>query len=189
MGFNFMDKDNRYAKYKIGRWTYGDPRVEDCWGHAGVTLQIGSFCSIARGVTIWLGGNHHNEWVSTSPLNHFLFYDGGRGSSHRFDQTGTKGSVIIGNDVWIGAEATILSGVTIGDGAIIGAKAVVGSNVPPYTVAVGNPVRVAKKRFTDEQIEKLLKISWWNWDDSKIKENIPLILNKDIQAFIDKNGG
>jgi len=183
MAFNFMAKDPRYAKYKIGRFTYGDPRIEDCWGHAGVTLQIGSFCSIARGVTIWLGGNHHNEWASTSPLNHFLGYDTGK-SKHRFDQTGTKGSVIIGNDVWIGAEATIFSGITIGDGAIIGGKAVVACDVPPYGIAIGNPAGVNRFRFSHDQITKLLKIQWWNWDDEKIKVNIPLILNNDINAFI-----
>lgn len=186
MAFNFMDKDSRYSKYKIGRFTYGDPRVEDWWGHAGVTLEIGSFCSIAKGVVIWLGGNHHKEWVSTSPLNHFLGYDGGK-SRHRFDQTGTNGSVIIGNDVWIGSGATIYSGVTIGDGAIIGGCAVVSKDVPPYSIAVGNPAKSDRLRFLPEQIQKLLKIQWWNWDDNKIKENIPLILNNNIDGFISKN--
>lgn len=182
MQVNFMNKNPKYAKYKIGRFTYGEPKIEDIWNHHGVTLQIGSFCSIARGVTIWLGGNHHNEWVSTSPLNTFLQYDSG----HKFDQTSTKGSVIIGNDVWIGAEASILSGTTIEDGAIIGTKAVVSNNIPPYCVVVGNPARVVKKRFNDEQIQKLLEIKWWNWEDDKIKENIPLILSENVDDFISK---
>ena len=179
-----MNKDPRYAKYKIGRWTYGDPKIEDHWGHNGVTLTIGSFCSIAKGVTIWLGGNHHNEWISTSPLNHFLHYDDNKHTCHRFDQTGTKGSVVIGNDVWIGAEVTIFSGVIIGDGSIIGAKSVVAKNIPPYCVAVGNPVKIVKKRFSDCVIEKLLSIRWWDWDDEKIRQNIPLILGGDINQFV-----
>jgi len=130
MKYSFMDKNPNYAKYKIGRYTYGDPRIEDCWNHKDITLEIGSFCSIARGVTIWLGGNHHSEWVSTAPLNDIFGYDPNRQTNRKYHQTGAKGSVIIGNDVWIGADATILSGVTIGDGAIIGAKSVV-SKISP----------------------------------------------------------
>jgi len=188
MNYSFMDKNPSYAKYKIGRYTYGNPRIEDCWNHP-VILEIGSFCSIAGGVTIWLGGNHHTEWVSTSNLNDYFNYDTNRHTRPRFYQTGAKGNVIIGNDVWIGLDATILSGVAIGDGAVVGAKAVVASNIPSYSIAVGNPARVIKKRFTDEEIQKLLNIRWWNWDDEKIKENIPLILNKDISGFISKFDG
>jgi len=186
MNYSFMDKNPKYAKHKIGRYTYGDPRIEDCWCHPGVILQIGSFCSIARGVTIWLGGNHHTEWVSTSNLNDYFNYDPNKHTRSRFYQTGAKGSVFIGNDVWIGSDVTILSGITIGDGAVIGAKAVVAKSIPPYCISAGNPCRVMKKRFADNQIESLMKIKWWNWDDEKIKDNIPLILNKDIDAFISK---
>jgi len=185
MSYNFMKKDPRYASYEVGRWTYGDPRIEQ-WNHEGVTLKIGSFSSIARGVTIWLGGNHHGEWVSTSNLNDYFAYNANRRTNRKFCQVGTKGSVIIGNDVWIGCEATLLSGITIGDGAIIGARAVVAKSIPSYSVAVGNPARVVKKRFTDEQIKALLEIQWWNWDDAKIKEYIPLILNEDVDGFISK---
>lgn len=186
MNYSFMNKNPQYAKYKIGRYTYGDPRVEDCWGHPGVTLEIGSFCSIARGVKIWLGGNHHTEWISTSNLNDYFQYDTNRGTRSKFYQTGAKGSVIIGNDVWIGEDAIILSGVTIGDGAIIGTKSVVSKSVPPYCVAAGNPARVVRKRFTDEQIKGLLKIQWWNWSDDKIKENIPFILSSKLDEFISR---
>ena len=184
MHFNFMNKNPCYTKYKIGKFTYGEPVVEDWWKHPGVTLQIGNFCSISKRVTIWLGGNHRIEWISTSPLNHFLGYE----NSHKFDQISTKGSVIIENDVWIGADAVILSGVNIGDGAVIGARAVVSKSIPPYGIAVGNPAKTVKKRFTDEQINSLLKIQWWNWDDEKIKVNIPYILNNNIEEFIKKFG-
>lgn len=186
--FNFMDKDDRYSKYKIGRFTYGDPRVIDCWTKPpDVTLQVGNFCSFASGVTIWLGGNHHTEWVSTSPLNHFLGYDQNKSTCHRFDQIGTKGKVVIGNDVWIGADVTILSGVSIGDGAVIGTKSVVSKSVPSYAVVAGNPAQVVRTRFSSPQIAALLNIAWWNWDDQKIKENIPLILSPNIQKFIDRH--
>lgn len=188
MNYSFMNKNPQYAKHKIGRYTYGTPRIEDCWNHP-VTLTIGSFCSIANGVTIWLGGNHHNEWVSTSNLNDYFNYDPNKHTRRRFYQTGVKGDIIIGNDVWIGSDATILSGLTIGDGAVVGAKSVVANNIPPYSVAVGNPARVVKKRFTDEQIQKLLEIKWWNWDEEKIKVNIPLILSSNIDDFISKCKG
>ena len=183
MNYHFMNKNPSYSKHKIGRYTYGDPRIEGDTGNPSIILQIGSFCSIARGVSIWLGGNHHNEWVSTSVLNDYLVYDGG-GSRHRFDQISSDGSVIIGNDVWMGVDVTVLSGVKIGDGATIGMKAVVSKDVPPYCVAVGNLAKVVKKRFTDEQIQKLLDIKWWNWDDAKIKINIPMILSPNVDDFI-----
>lgn len=186
MNYSFMNKNRQYSKYKIGRYTYGDPRVEDCWGHKDVTLEIGSFCSIARGVIIWLGGNHHSEWISTSSLNDYFCYDSNRRTNFKYYQTGAKGSVIIGNDVWIGVDAVILSGVTIGDGAVIGTKAVISKSIPPYCIAVGNPARIVKKRFTDDQIQKLLQIKWWDWSDNMIKENIPLILSADIEFFLSK---
>lgn len=181
----FMNKDPRYAAHKIGRFTYGDPKIEDRHHHIGATLQIGSFCSIARGVTIWLGGNHHTEWVSTAPLNNIFGYDNGK-DRLQYEQIGTDGGVTIGNDVWICSEAVILSGVTIGDGAVIGTRAVVSSDIPPYCVSVGSPARVAKKRFSDSQIQKLLEIRWWELPDEVIKDNIPLILSPNIDEFINK---
>ena len=75
----------------------------------------------------------------------------------------TKGNVIIGNDVWIGYGAKILSGVSIGDGAVVGAGAVVAKNIPPYAVVVGNPAKIIKFRFKPEDVEILLGIQWWNW--------------------------
>jgi len=179
-----MNKNPKYAKYKIGRYTYGTPRIEDCWNHPGVILQIGSFCSIANGVTIWLGGNHHTEWISTSNLNDYFNYDSNRSTRSKFYQTGAKGSVIIGNDVWIGSNVIILSGVTIGDGVCIGTNAVVAKSLPPYCVAVGNPAKAVRERFSEEQKNKLLEIKWWEWEDNKIKENIPLILSDKIDEFI-----
>jgi acetyltransferase-like isoleucine patch superfamily enzyme len=179
---SILDKDPKFSNYKIGKFTYGhmgSPIVE--WVQSGATLQIGSFCSIARGVNIYLGGNHHTEWITVSPLNQLY-------KIHRsFNTASTKGNVIIGNDVWIGADATILSGVTIGDGAVVGTKAVVAKSLPPYTVAVGNPAKVVRKRFTDIQIEKLLKIKWWEWDDEKIKENMFLLLSPNIDDLINKH--
>ncbi len=86
-----------------------------------------------------------------------------------------KGNIIIGNDVWIGFEAIILSGVTIGDGAIIGTRAVVTKDVPPYTIVGGVPAKPIRKRFSDYVISELLKLQWWNWSENRIKKNIAAI--------------
>lgn len=172
----------KYKKYEIGRFTYGEPLIVG-WNECS-TLKIGSFCSIAGKVTIFLGGEHRSDWVTTYPFN-VIFNEFKDIKGH----PRTKGDVIIGNDVWIGSGVTILSGVTIGDGAVIGASAVVAKSVEPYSIVVGNPARVVKKRFSEEIISKLIKIKWWNWDIDKIKENIPMMLNKDILEFIEKHGG
>ena len=86
-----------------------------------------------------------------------------------------KGGIVIGNDVWIGFEAVILSGVTIGDGAIIGTRAVVTKDVPPYTIVGSVPAKPIRKRFSDDVISQLLKIQWWNWPENRIKKNIGAI--------------
>lgn len=78
--------------------------------------------------------------------------------------------IVIGSDVWIGRNATLLGDITIGHGAIIGAFAVVAKDVPPYAVVVGNPIVIKRYRFTEEQIAKLLKIQWWNWPDDKVEK-------------------
>lgn len=88
---------------------------------------------------------------------------------------------VIGNDVWIGFEAVILSGVTIGDGAIIGTRAVVTKDVPPYTIVGGIPAKPIKKRFSEDVISKLLKIQWWNWPENRVKQNIDAIQSGRIE--------
>ena len=83
-----------------------------------------------------------------------------------------KGDINIGNDVWIGYNATIMAGVTIGDGAIIATNATVTKDVEPYSIVGGNPAREIKKRFANDVISKLLKLKWWDWDIEKISKNI-----------------
>ena len=92
-----------------------------------------------------------------------------------------KGDIVIGNDVWIGFEAVILSGVTIGDGAIIGTRAVVTKDVPPYTIVGGVPAKPIRKRFSDSVISELLKVQWWNWSENRIKKNIAAIQSGRIE--------
>jgi virginiamycin A acetyltransferase len=91
---------------------------------------------------------------------------------------------VIGNDVWIGYEAVVMQGVRIGDGAVIGSRAVVTKDVPPYTIVGGIPAKVINKRFSEEVIEKLLNIQWWNWDDGAVRKNLQNIMNGDIDSFV-----
>jgi len=168
-----------YPKYKIGRWTYGKPEVLS-WNE-GTILEIGAFCSIANGTKIFLGGEHRVDWVTTYPFN--VLWKQGR---HIKGHPSTKGNVIIGNDVWLGVESVILSGVNIGDGAVIGTRSVVTQNIPPYAIVFGNPAKVLRYRFNEETIAALLEIAWWNWDDEKIADFLPLLLNQNIQEFISK---
>jgi acetyltransferase-like isoleucine patch superfamily enzyme len=172
----------QYRKYRIGEFTYGAPIVKD-W-HQGSTLVIGNFTSIAENVTILLGGNHPTDWVSTFPFG--MVFDDYR-DQHYSHSTATKGDVIIGNDVWIGLNTIILSGVEIGDGAVVGAGSIVTKNVDPYTIVGGNPAKLIKRRFSEDNIDNLLRIRWWNWDIEKIKDNLHLILSDNIGGFIDKH--
>lgn len=151
----------------------------------GKKCTVGNYCSLADGITVFLGANHRVDWISTYPFPSFT--EKWSRATGITEHPSSKGDVIIGNDVWIGSFVTILSGVKIGDGAVIGACTVVSQNVPPYAIFVGNPGMVVRYRFSDGQIEKLLKIKWWNWDEDKINENIPLLCSQKIQEFIDRN--
>lgn len=175
--FNRRDPSQVYPEYAFGKWTYGVPMVHNWPG--GAVLSVGAFCSIAEGVQIFLGGEHRTDWVTTYP-----FIDFWRAGREIKGHPGTKGDVVIGNDVWIGQEAMILSGVHVGDGAVIGARAVVVGDVPPYHIVAGNPARIIRARFDAETIERLLAIRWWEWDDSRIERAIPELSSGDIPRFI-----
>ena len=173
-------KNPAYSAYEIGDWTYGKPAVLS-WGE-GAKFQVGKYCSIAAGVTILLGGEHRTDWVTTYPFN--VMWDG---VSNVSGMPKTRGDVIIGNDVWIGRDAFIISGVQIGNGAVIGARSMVTKNVAPYTIVAGNPAKVVRERFTPEQREALLKIAWWDWSETRIREAVPLLLSGKIDEFIQKH--
>ncbi|MGB1227290.1 MAG: CatB-related O-acetyltransferase [Poseidonibacter sp.] len=145
-------------------------------------LIIGSYCSIGSGAVFMMAGNqgHNKEWLSTYP---FYF----QANIFKDAKNGFKkaGNTVIGNDVWIGSEAMIMSGITIGHGAIIAARSVVVKDVAPYTVVGGNPSVLIKSRFEEKEIKQLLKMKWWNWDEEKIKECMPLICSSKINELFD----
>jgi acetyltransferase-like isoleucine patch superfamily enzyme len=177
---DILNKNPRYSEYSIGDFSYGEPIIHH-WGEKA-TLRIGRFCSIASGVTILLGGEHNLDFISTYPFKVFL--DGFEDSPK---YAGTNGDVTIGNDVWIGTNALILSGVKIGDGAVVGASTVVTKDIEPYSVVAGNPARLIRKRFDEETIEELLRIKWWNWEIQRIRENLPILMSNRIGELVEKN--
>ena len=143
-------------------------------------LIIGKFCSIASDVKfIMNGGNHRTDWLTNYPFPIF----GGLWETAMPDSWPNKGDTIIGNDVWIGYNATIMPGIKIGDGAIIGAQSVVTRNVEPYSIVGGNPAREIRKRFDESVIKELLEIRWWDWDIEKITRHVKVICSTDIQAL------
>jgi virginiamycin A acetyltransferase len=147
----------------------------------GDHLKIGKFCSIACGTKfLFTSANHTMRSLSTYTFPIF-FEEWGLDVKNITNAWDNKGDIVIGNDVWIGFEAVILSGVTIGDGAIIGTRAVVTKDVPPYTIVGGVPAKPIRKRFSDDVISELLKLQWWNWPDAKIKENIESIQSGRIE--------
>lgn len=177
-----------YAGYYHGRnfedcVMYLDEKDND---HETDRLIMGKFCSIATGVKFMMGGTqgHNYNWIATYPLD-FLDddFDGYNEVPPKAYQR--KGDTIIGNDVWIGAEAMIIPGIKIADGAVIGARAVVTRNVGPYEIWAGNPARLIKKRFSDEDIAKLLEIKWWNFEINMIKQHLNLIRSSKVDELYD----
>lgn len=148
-------------------------------------LVIGKYVSIACGAKfLFNSANHTLRSLSTYPFP--IFFD-----EWEIDVKNIllawdhKGDIIIGNDVWIGYEAVILSGVKIGDGAIIGSRAVVTKDVPPYTIVAGVPAKPIRKRFSDDRIAQLLDLRWWDWSPEKVQKNISAIQNGNMNALLE----
>ncbi len=174
----------------VGDYTYYDDfenvgnfekNVKYHFDFTGDKLIIGKFCMIASGVSfIMNGANHLTASLSAYPFSIF-----GKGWENAMEGKTypNKGDIIVGNDVWIGHNATIMAGVKIGDGAIIATNATVVKDVEPYSIVGGNPAKEIKKRFTDETIEKLLKLKWWDWSIEKITENIQNLTDNEIEKI------
>lgn len=152
-------------------------------------LVIGKFCSIACGAKFLFNSANHTM-TSLSTYTFPLFYEEwGLEKEKIAEAWDNKGNIVIGNDVWIGYEAVILSGVTIGDGAVIGSRAVVTRDVPPYTIVGGVPARTIRRRFDEQTIEKLLGLKWWYWPEERIKGRIAAIQSGRIEQLdIQMNG-
>jgi virginiamycin A acetyltransferase len=147
----------------------------------GDRLVIGKFCMLASGVTfIMNGGNHLTDAISTYP---FAIFGQGWEGAMAGRAYPDKGDTCIGNDVWIGSQATIMMGITIGDGAIVATNSTVTKDVPPYAVVGGNPAQVLRMRFPPEAVDQLLAIKWWDWPADKLARNVNLLTRMDIAAL------
>ncbi len=174
----------------VGDYTYYDDfdnvdnfekNVKYHFDFVGDKLIIGKFCMIASNVTfIMNGANHLTDALTTYPFAIF-----GNGWQNAMDGKAypNKGDLVIGNDVWIGYNATIMAGVTIGDGAIIATNATVVKDVAAYSIVGGNPAAEIKKRFDDDSIRRLLEIEWWNWDIEKITRNLQHLTATEIDRL------
>jgi acetyltransferase-like isoleucine patch superfamily enzyme len=162
----------------MGRHSYG--KIENI-GHG--EIQVGNFCSIAGDVTGITWG-HNSRWVTTFPFSDgkfSQFYP----ESEKIEGHPVRDKIVIGHDVWIGQGVKIIAPSYISHGAVLGAGSVVRGFVEPYVIVYGNPIMTYGKRFKDEQIEALLNICWWLWDDEKINDNIHLLCSDRIEEFID----
>lgn len=146
-------------------------------------LIIGKFCSIACGAKfIFTSANHTMASLSTYPFPLF-FEEWDTPISEVRTSWDNKGDIVIGNDVWIGYEAVIMSGVHIGDGAIIGTRAVVTKDVEPYTIIGGLPAKPIRKRYDQDTILKLEELKWWDLPYEQIKLLLPAVKSGDIAVL------
>tara|TARA_R110002051_G_scaffold188453_2_gene257878 strand:+ start:207 stop:830 length:624 start_codon:yes stop_codon:yes gene_type:complete len=175
----------------VGDYTYYDDfenvenfekNVKYHFDFVGDKLIIGKFCMIASDVKfIMNGANHLTKSLSTYP---FAIFGNGWENAMEGKTYPQKGDIKIGNDVWIGYNATIMAGVTIGNGAIIATNATVIKDVAPYSIVGGNPAKEIKKRFSEDTISKLLELKWWNWDIKKITTNVQNLTDNFIEKLI-----
>nr|WP_255350055.1 CatB-related O-acetyltransferase [Mangrovimonas sp. TPBH4] len=186
----FLKNIVRNPNIIVGDYTYYDDfenvdnferNVKYLFDFKGDKLIIGKFCMIASGVSfIMNGANHLTNSISSYP---FAIFGNGWEKAMEGKTYPYKGDVIIGNDVWIGHNATIMAGVTIGDGAIIGANSTVVKDVAPYAIVGGNPAKEIRKRFDENTIKKLLELQWWHWDIEKITQNIQKLTSNNIDEL------
>lgn len=168
------------SSYIIGCQIDNSDVIYATTGKVVSNLQIGRFSSVADGVYFLVGRNKNIHMVSTGTSELFLKRNQINRNSHH-----EKGDVLIGNDVWIGTNAFIMSGIRIHDGAVIAANSHVINDVPPYAIVGGNPARIIGYRFDEDTIHKLQAIQWWYWPEEKIKE-YSWMFNDDIESFINK---
>ncbi len=153
------------------------------FGFSGARLHIGKFCALAHGTTfIMSDANHVIDGISSFP---FPVFGGDWAQSQPLaDMPFPAGrDICLGNDVWCGYEALIMPGVQIGHGAILGARSVVAHDVPDYAIVAGNPARIVRKRFAEDEITALLQLAWWDWSPAKLAGALPLLVRNDVPAL------
>jgi acetyltransferase-like isoleucine patch superfamily enzyme len=166
----------KQGRVVLGPHTYGIP---DMWVYeGGERLVAGSYCSL-RG-TFLLGGQHAVDQITTYPIR----INWGLPGAWEDGFPTPQGDTHVGSDVWVGRGALVMSGITIGDAAIVAGGAVVTKDVPAYAIVGGNPAKVIRYRFTEQQMAALTEIKWWDWSDAEVLEALPM-MGKDIDGFIE----
>lgn len=196
-GTDFNTEDIIYRGCRIGRYTYG---YQELLEYYPIAKSIGRYCSINGTARIY--NNHPLECVTTHPFIDYASFSSWENYIQKRELVNRFGthwnnaiyedspirnnrSVIIGNDVWIGANVVILPGVSIGDGAVLAAGAVVTKDVEEYAIVGGVPAKLIKYRFTEEQIHKLQQIKWWDWPHKEIEEHIEEFYQSEV--FMNRN--
>ena len=175
--FMTMGKHSYYAEPPTLRYSEKHRVNNSCHTY------IGKYSCIGRQVVMITGCYHRLDWITSYPFGHIK-----QNEFPKFNGKGhptSNGDIVIGNDVWIADNVTIMSGVHIGDGAVIAANSHVVKNVEPYSIMGGNPARVIRYKFDEETIESLLSIKWWDWEDEKVNYYSPKLCNSNISDFIE----
>lgn len=162
--------------------SWAPPRLIQFHANDGDPVTVGKYSAVHRTVTILHGGQHRTDYVG---ILHASKVDG----QWQFPEgvLYSNGPVVIGNDVWVGYEALILSGVTIGDGAVVAARAVVTKDVAPYEIVGGNPATHIRWRFDEPTREALLRIRWWDWPEEKVQRLRHEIDSPDVAGFTERH--
>lgn len=168
----------KYPHSSIGINCYGIPIIKH--KHKDASLKIGNYCSIAKNVEIYLGGNHRDDWVTTYPFPRYF-----KQAAHIEGCATTRGNVEIGSDVWLCQNVTILSGVKIGHGAIVANGAIITKDVPPYAIVGGSPAKILRWRFDEESRKALLDSAWWDWPEAEVLSVVDKLCSNNITAFIE----
>lgn len=172
----------RVGRVVMGTATYGVPTVVDFAHDDRTCLRIGSYTSIAGGVTFLLGGNHPTDRITTYPLRSRLGLPGAGDDGFPC----SKGDIVVGSDVWLGHGVTVVSGVRIGHGAVVAAGALVTRDVPDYAVVAGSPVTVLRHRFDETTVARLLAVAWWDWPVERVAANADLLSGTDVHELLEK---
>ncbi len=185
-----LAQHSEIANVEVGAYSYYSDFEDPCiffrrnvaynFGFSGARLEIGRYCQIAHGTTFVMDdANHAVAGPSSFP---FTIFGGAWGAAVPLDAVPfmRKGDIRVGHDVWFGYQSLVLPGVSIGTGSIVGARAVVARDVPPYTVVVGNPARVVRRRFDAATVAGLLELAWWDWPAERVAAAIPALMAGDL---------
>lgn len=167
---------------RFGAYSYGIPDIREFEGSCS-KLIVGRYVSITSGATFLLGGNHPVDWVSLYPFRARFGLD----YAYADGMPSSKGDIVVGHGAWIGHGALILSGVTIGNGAVVGAGSVVAKDVPPYGIVVGNPARILRYRFSEEDQARMEADAWWERDPIDLIPEVDLLSSAKIKEYLDRS--